>query len=418
MQLEMSDFIPDISIEDFMYSLPADRIAAFPADQRDGAKLLVFNSGRISEDKFPLVKNYLPPSALLVFNDTRVIHARLLFKRPSGAIIEILCLEPAGHLQPELSFRSTDTVTWNCIVGNLRKWKEPSLTMEVITAEGLILLTAIRGKSTSDGVEVTFTWNNPRVNFAAILERAGKLPIPPYLNRETTELDELRYNTIYAEKEGSVAAPTAGLHFTTELLEDLKAEGMSMGKITLHVGAGTFKPVKPGAISDHEMHEERMVVSLEFLGQLMQQLNGGGPVIPVGTTAVRTLESIYWLGVKLMDQPEMEGDLFVEQWLPYQQAYSEISASAAVQALIKYLRSKHLSECHAFTRIMIVPGYQFRIINGLVTNFHQPGSSLLLLIAALIGDDWKKVYQYAMEHQFRFLSYGDSSLLLPATAAV
>ncbi|MFN8152696.1 MAG: S-adenosylmethionine:tRNA ribosyltransferase-isomerase [Bacteroidia bacterium] len=410
----MSDpLLPHLSIDQFHYDLPPERIAAFPAAERDGSKLLIYSSGKINDDRFPRIKDYLPAASLLVFNNTRVIHARLRFKRVTGAVIEILCLEPSGHLNPELSFRSTETVTWNCIVGNLRKWKDPQLTMEVEIDGVPVTLTAIRRNPTADGVEVEFSWNHSRFSFAAVLEKAGELPIPPYLNRDTTEIDELRYNTVYAEQEGSVAAPTAGLHFTEKVLDDLQSNGMAMGKITLHVGAGTFKPVKPGAVSAHEMHEERLVVSLGFLRQLLQQLTDGNPVIPVGTTAVRTLESIYWLGVKIFQHPQPDGDLLVEQWLPYQQGHPDISSSAAVQALISYLQSKQLSECHAFTRIMIVPGYRFKIIDGLVTNFHQPGSSLLLLIAALIGDDWRKIYQYALDHDFRFLSYGDSSLLLP-----
>lgn len=409
----MSAVLPDISIDQFMYELPPDRIASFPTDERDGSKLLVFKSGEISDDWFPEIIRHLPRQSLLVFNNTRVIHARLRFKRATGAVIEILCLEPANHLSPEQCFRSHEPVTWNCIVGNLRKWKDPELRMEIKIGDEPVVLTAVRKELINDGVVVEFSWNRPDIPFAAILDEAGELPIPPYLNRETTDVDTQRYNTVYAKHEGSVAAPTAGLHFTPVILEQLKANGMAMGNITLHVGAGTFKPVKPGPLALHEMHEERMMISRDFLEMLLQQLDAGLPVIPVGTTAVRTLESIYWLGWQVLKQPDFKCELFVGQWLPYQSGQVSLTAKEAVQALLDWLEQQQRTGFHAYTRIMIVPGYRFRIINGLITNFHQPGSSLLLLIAALIGNDWKKVYDHALRQQYRFLSYGDSSLLLP-----
>ena len=317
-----------------MYDLPADRIAAFPAGERDGSRLLIYRSGEIIEDRFPAVKRYLPQGAMLVFNNTRVIHARLRFQRPTGAMIEILCLEPSGHQHPELSFRSTQPVVWNCIVGNLRKWKEADLSMTVQVNGKEVTLKATKQVLLADAVEVMFSWDHPDINFADILEKAGELPIPPYLNRETMAVDELRYNTVYAEKEGSVAAPTAGLHFTETLIDELKSNGAAVGKVTLHVGAGTFKPVKSGPLFQHEMHEERIVVTLGFLQQLCEHISKGKPVIPVGTTAVRTLESLYWLGVKLISHPEWTGELMVEQWLPYQET-SKVTAALALQSLIQ-----------------------------------------------------------------------------------
>ena len=409
----MNQHIPSLSIDDFTYDLPAEKIAAFPPENRGDSKLLVYRKGATGEDKFSQIGEYLPAGAMLVFNNTRVIHARLRFKRATGAVVEILCLEPAAHGLPEQAFRSHEPVSWNCIVGNLRRWKDDALTMEVSINKEIVSLTAVKKAIIPDGVVVEFSWSNRQLSFADILEKAGELPIPPYLNRDTAPIDEIRYNTVYAKHEGSVAAPTAGLHFTPELIDALKSSGVAMEYITLHVGAGTFKPVKSGPVNEHIMHEERFVVSLSFLEHLLRHCQDEKPVIPVGTTAVRTIESIYWLGVRLLKEKELPQLPFLEQWYPYQHDGERPSLTLSLKTLVEYLRMEKREELTGYTQIMIVPGYTFNVVDGLITNFHQPGSSLLLLIAALTGSDWRKIYDYALSHEFRFLSYGDSSLLIP-----
>lgn len=403
----------DLNSKDYTYDLPNERIAKYPLEQRDASLLLVYSEGQISHVVFNQLGNFLPPNAMLVFNDTRVIHARMLFRRPSGAQIECFCLEPANHLSPEQVFASYDPVLWICMVGNLKKWKEDSLEKSFSGTKGGCTLFATKKNQMVDGLEVEFSWSNKNYSFAEVMECCGELPIPPYLNRDAEEGDEIRYNTVYAEQEGSVAAPTAGLHFTTDLMSNIAASGRPLLRLTLHVGAGTFKPVKSERIGEHKMHSERIQVKRGALAELLLQLEKGFPVVAVGTTAVRTLESIYWLGCTLMKNNGYASPLVVSQWLPYEMLSDDIlSAKDAVRAVLMYLEKEDLEELTAFTEIIIAPGYTFRMVDGLITNFHQPDSTLLLLVAAFVGDDWRKIYSYALENNFRFLSFGDSSLLM------
>lgn len=403
----------DLNSKDYTYDLPNERIAKYPLEQRDASLLLVYSGGEISHTVFSQLGNFLPSGAMLVFNDTRVIHARMLFRRPSGALIECFCLEPANHLSPEQVFASSEPVSWICMVGNLKKWKEDSLEKTFSGSKGDCTLFASKKSQSVDGLEVEFSWSNKNYSFAEVMECCGELPIPPYLNREAEEGDEIRYNTVYAEQEGSVAAPTAGLHFTADLMAQLEASGRSLLRLTLHVGAGTFKPVKSERIGEHKMHSERFQVRKSALVNLLSQLENGLPVISVGTTSVRTLESIYWLGCAMMQNNGYASPLVVSQWQPYEKLPGDmLSPQEAVRAVLLYLEKADLEELTAFTEIIIAPGYNFRMIDGLITNFHQPDSTLLLLVAALVGDDWRKIYSYALENNFRFLSFGDSSLLM------
>lgn len=401
--------LPSIEITDFTYDLPEDRIAKFPPQDRSSSKLLIVKSQSLSEDVFFNIEKYLPEGAMLVFNNTRVIHARLRFRRESGAIIEIFCLEPSNQVSPEVSFRMTGKVVWNCLVGNLKKWKGEVLSMPVKMHDSDFHLEArLVNKNEEDNV-IEFSWDHLTCTFSEILEAVGELPIPPYLNRDTEQVDELRYNTVYADQEGSVAAPTAGLHFTDELLNRLEEIGVRKGFLTLHVGAGTFKPVKATQIADHQMHEERFIVNKRLLELLIRQMNDGLPIVAVGTTSARTLESLYWLGLQLKSNPQPR--IFnIRQWEPYEEA-APISVMDALKNILQFMETNQEEELSGYTGVIIVPGYPFRVIDGLVTNFHQPGSTLLLLIAAFIGDFWREVYEYALKNDFRFLSYGDASLL-------
>ena len=403
----------ELNSKDYTYDLPNERIAKYPLEQRDASLLLVYSGRQISHAVFRQLGDFLPSGAMLVFNDTRVIHARMLFRRPSGALIECFCLEPANHLSPEQVFTSSDPVSWICMVGNLKKWKEDSLEKTFSGSKGDCTLYASKKSQSADGLEVEFSWSNKYYSFAEVMECCGELPIPPYLNRDAEEGDEIRYNTVYAEQEGSVAAPTAGLHFTTDLISQLAASGRSLLRLTLHVGAGTFKPVKSERIGEHKMHSERIQVKKLALEELVLQLEKGSPVVAVGTTAVRTLESIYWLGCALAKNIGYASPLVVSQWQPYDMLPDEmLSPQEAVRAVLLYLEKEDMDELTAFTEIIIAPGYTFRMVDGLITNFHQPDSTLLLLVAALVGDDWRKIYSYAMDNNFRFLSFGDSSLLM------
>lgn len=403
----------ELNSKDYTYDLPNERIARYPLEQRDASLLLVYAAGKITHSIFHRLGDYLPAKAMLVFNDTRVIHARMLFRRPSGALIECFCLEPANQLSPEQVFASTDPVSWVCMVGNLKKWKEDSLEKTFSGSKGDCTLSAVKKSQSEDGLVVEFSWSNKQYSFAEVMECCGELPIPPYLNREAEEGDEIRYNTVYAHQEGSVAAPTAGLHFTNELMESLETSGRSLLRLTLHVGAGTFKPVKSEKIGEHKMHSERFQVRKSALVNLLVQLENGLPVISVGTTSVRTLESIYWLGCALSKNGGNALPLVVEQWLPYDMLPGEmLSPADSVRTVLNYLEKTDAEELTGFTEIIIAPGYTYRMIDGLITNFHQPDSTLLLLVAALVGDDWRKIYSYALENNFRFLSFGDSSLLM------
>jgi S-adenosylmethionine:tRNA ribosyltransferase-isomerase len=407
-------FMPDpfaIRIADYDYPLPADRIAQYPLAERDASKLLIFSGERISQDVFLNIGNYLPADSYLVFNDTKVIRARLLFNKTTGAQIEIFCLEPVAPVtEIQAAFRQQAGSAWKCLVGNLKRWKAGILVHEGILNGTSCRLFAEYMNDTGDGSHViAFHWDPPEKSFSEILELSGLIPLPPYIHRKTEPSDATRYQTIYASREGSVAAPTAGLHFTGSVFQQLEKAGIASGKVTLHVGVGTFRPVSVETIRDHSMHHEKIVVSRQTIESLLNSLSR--PVIAVGTTSARTLESLYWLGVRLLLYGH-EPMPAVAQWDPYQGSPGKISTEQALEALLRYLDSQGLEEYSGETQLMIVPGYRFMVISGLVTNFHMPKSSLLLLVAAMIGERWKEVYEYALSHDFRFLSYGDSCLFL------
>jgi S-adenosylmethionine:tRNA ribosyltransferase-isomerase len=403
----------DISIQDFTYQLPESIIAKYPLAERDSSKLLIYKDGEIIENIFAHVCNYLPENSLLVFNNTKVIHARLLFKNKHGTMVEIFCLEPAeGAQEISLAMAQKAYAKWNCMIGRADKWKEKLL--EFTNSE--LHLTAEIVARTADAFVIEFKWSPAALSFAEVLEKSGNMPIPPYLRRKAEAIDDERYQTVYAKFEGSVAAPTAGLHFTPKVFENLQTRHIQNCFLTLHVGAGTFKPVKAEKIREHEMHAETIEVTLGVIEQLIAALAPsnakGNKIVAVGTTSLRTLESLYWLGLKVNSSPEItDTSADVQQWEPYEENVRELTAHEALSSLIAWMKKNGSEKLIAKTAIMIVPGYRFKIIDALVTNFHQPGSTLLLLVAALVGNDWKKIYNYALEHEFRFLSYGDSSLL-------
>lgn len=419
-----------IKISDYNYDLPDERIAKFPIAQRDHSKLLVYKHGEVSNDVFHHLPTYLPQGALMIFNNTKVIQARLHFRKETGALIEVFLMEPAEPTDYELMFQTTGHCSWLCMIGNLKKWKEGSLKRDFEIKGNKLTLSATMRRGDTLGSEaqemvakgggtnywVDFDWDNDKVSFAEILEAVGELPIPPYLNRKTEESDKTTYQTVYSKIKGSVAAPTAGLHFTDAVLKDLDAHGIDREEVTLHVGAGTFKPVKSLEIEGHQMHTEYIVVHRRSLEKLIKH---ECRVIAVGTTSVRTIESLYYMGVHLLKHPEAnEEELHVNQWDPYELSedgnlVDGITPMQAIQAIIDYLDRNGLEALHSSTQIIIAPGYQYKIVKMLVTNFHQPQSTLLLLVSAFLKGDWKKVYDYALSHDFRFLSYGDSSLLIP-----
>lgn len=419
-----------IKISDYNYDLPDERIAKFPIAQRDHSKLLVYKHGEVSDDVFHHLPTYLPQGALMIFNNTKVIQARLHFRKETGALIEVFLMEPAEPTDYELMFQTTGHCSWLCMIGNLKKWKEGSLKRDFEIKGPKLTLSATMRRGDALGSEaqkmvakgggtnywVDFDWDNDKVSFAEILEAVGELPIPPYLNRKTEESDKTTYQTVYSKVKGSVAAPTAGLHFTDAVLKDLDAHGIDREEVTLHVGAGTFKPVKSLEIEGHQMHTEYIVVHRRSLEKLIKH---ECRVIAVGTTSVRTIESLYYMGVHLLKHPEAnEDELHVNQWDPYELSedgnlVDGITPMQAIQAIIDYLDRNGLEALHSSTQIIIAPGYQYKIVKMLVTNFHQPQSTLLLLVSAFLKGDWKKVYDYALSHDFRFLSYGDSSLLIP-----
>jgi S-adenosylmethionine:tRNA ribosyltransferase-isomerase len=388
-----------LNINDFNYELPPEKIAQFPLEKRDHSKLLFYRNGKWQHDIFYNLKDHLPPGCLLVFNDTKVIHARLLFKKDTGSVIEIFCLEPY-KMELQTAFQQKKSSRWNCLVGNNKRWRSGKLKIEVAG----ITLTAEKFEQVNEGYVIGFSWLPENINFSELLERVGKIPLPPYIDRDAEQNDNLRYQTIFARNEGSVAAPTAGLHFTEKIFLGLDEAGIKRQSLTLHVGAGTFKPVTAQNIYDHSMHEEHFSVSREFLDALLKRLREKRPVIPVGTTALRTLESIYWLGVKRI--LKTGNNFFLDQWEAYELMKKEINAEEAVSALLED------EAIHGITRLMIIPGYPFKIANGIITNFHQPKSTLLLLIAAMTGNRWKEAYTYALQNNFRFLSYGDCCLFI------
>ena len=431
--------IMNCKISDYNYPLPDERIAKFPLQERDKSKLLLYRHGEVGEDVFSNLPSYLPKGALMVFNNTKVIQARLHFRKPTGALIEIFLLEPVAPRDYEQMFQSRGECSWICLIGNQKKWKEGALcsTLPSLNTQ----LTAQRGAPCGTGIRIDFSWDNPDVSFSEILEAAGELPIPPYLNRETQESDKTTYQTVYSKIKGSVAAPTAGLHFTDRVLQALDQHGIDRDEVTLHVGAGTFKPVKSEDISGHEMHTEYICVQRRTIEKLLAH---DCQAIAVGTTSVRTLESLYYMGLKVLRNPDVsEEELHVSQWEPYTLAQASLAndsrsssarlqsevaqvtakrfaseelptkASTSLRALLDWLDRHHLSALHSSTQIIIVPGYEYKIVKMLVTNFHQPKSTLLLLVSAFVGGNWRTIYDYALAHDFRFLSYGDSSLLIP-----
>ena len=401
-----------IRISDYNYDLPDERIAKFPIAQRDHSKLLVYKHGEVSDDSFFHLPDYLPEGALMVFNNTKVIQARMHFRKETGALIEVFLLEPADPTDYELMFQLTSHCSWLCMIGNLKKWKEGTLKRDFNIKGQPLTLTATRRQMVGNSHWVDLKWNNANVTFAEILEEVGELPIPPYLNRDTEESDKTTYQTVYSKIKGSVAAPTAGLHFTEDVLHAIDEKGIDREEVTLHVGAGTFKPVKSEEIEGHEMHTEYICVRRETLEKLIAH---DAKAIAVGTTSVRTLESLYYMGCRLARNPELsESELHIDQWEPYEErAGEEIAPKEALQHLLSWLERHHLPALHSSTQIIIAPGYEYKIVKMLVTNFHQPQSTLLLLVSAFVKGDWHKIYDYALAHDFRFLSYGDSSLLIP-----
>ena len=399
-----------IKIEDYNYPLPDERIAKFPISRRDQSKLLIYNKGSISQDVFYHLPNYLPSDTLLVFNNTRVIQARLHFRKMTGALIEVFLLEPAVPTDYEQIFQARSHCSWYCIIGNLKKWKEGDL-QKIMDIHGKeITLTVRRQEMHQTSHKVDFEWNDNSISFAEIIDAVGELPIPPYLNRNTEESDKITYQTVYSKIKGSVAAPTAGLHFTQEVLDAIDQKQIIREEITLHVGAGTFKPVKSKEIEGHMMHTEFFSVKKTTIEKLIHY---HASAIAVGTTSVRTLESLYYIGCKLANNPEYSSELLhVDQWEPYDMHY-QLSPIEALQQIMDYMERNHLNVLQADTQIIIAPGYDYKIVKMLITNFHQPQSTLLLLVSAFVNGDWRRIYDYALANDFRFLSYGDSSLLIP-----
>ena len=398
-----------IRISDYNYPLPDERIAKFPIAQRDHSKLLVYRKGKVSHDVFYNLPEYLPKGALMVFNNTKVIQARMHFRKETGALIEVFLLEPAEPSDYELMFQTSEKCSWYCLVGNLKKWKEGTLRREIEVKGQQIVVSATRGPIHGTSHRIDFEWTGG-ISFAEVIDAMGELPIPPYLNRETQESDKTTYQTVYSKIKGSVAAPTAGLHFTPEVLAAVDAHGIEREELTLHVGAGTFKPVKSEEIQGHEMHTEYISVRRDTIRKLIAH---DGCAIAVGTTSVRTLESLYYMGLKVMQNPDAaEEDLHVNQWEPYSEV-REVPTVEALTALGDWMDAHGLEVLHSSTQIIIAPGYEYHIVKMLVTNFHQPQSTLLLLVSAFVKGDWHKIYDYALANDFRFLSYGDSSLLIP-----
>jgi S-adenosylmethionine:tRNA ribosyltransferase-isomerase len=407
--MKLPETISQLSIDEFNYELPDERIAKYPLEKRDQSKLLIWKDRKITDDRFLNLPEWLPEKSLLIFNNTKVIRARLLFKKETGANIEIFILDPVSPTDYAQNFQQTIKCQWKCVVGNLKKWKDEKLKLPISIGDKKIILGAEKKEITGNTCTIEFSWNGDQTTFSEVLEAAGNIPIPPYLHRDSEEIDKTRYQTVYSKIKGSVAAPTAGLHFTENVFKSLENKGISTLELTLHVGAGTFQPVKSLQIESHEMHTEHFLVQRSFIETLIKHQ---GSVIAVGTTSVRTLESLYWLGVKAFNHQDLNPEEFVvAQWEPYQSS-TGITRDKAFQSLLNYLDKNRFKQINSATQIIIVPGYQFRVIDGMVTNFHQPQSTLLLLISAFIGDNWKTIYQHAFENDYRFLSYGDSNLYL------
>ncbi len=400
----------EISILDYTYTLPDEKIALHPLVQRDASRLLIYNKGKIEESKFAHIDKFLPAGTLLVFNNTKVINARIRFKKATGATIEIFCLEPEGDIKEYSSVMSaTGSVQWKCLVGGAAKWKDEVLEKIILIEGKEVLLRAEMVERLSEAYSIRLSWLPASHSFAAVIEAAGDVPLPPYIKRNTDEADHSRYQTIFAEEEGSVAAPTAGLHFTPGIFAALPAKKISKAFVTLHVGAGTFKPVKSTTMSGHQMHAEYIDVEPALIEQLIKNL---GNITAVGTTSLRTIESLYWLGVKAYQDPLIK-ELRLSQWDVYEDPLVDagISQADALRALLAWMKKNTLETLFTQTQLLIAPGYLFRVANNLITNFHQPQSTLLLLVAAAIGEDWKLMYEYALQNDFRFLSYGDGNLI-------
>ncbi|MDE3185382.1 MAG: S-adenosylmethionine:tRNA ribosyltransferase-isomerase [Bacteroidota bacterium] len=403
----------NLSINDFNYDLPEEKIAVYPLPERDQSKLLIYQNGNISEDIYRNIADHLPENSFLVFNDTKVIKARILFQKPTGAIIEIFCLEPHEKINDyAVVLQQKNSTRWKCMIGGAGKWKEKYLEKTLTINGEEIILKAELVEKLSDAYVVELTWNPGHFSFAEIIDHAGETPLPPYIKRKAEENDEERYQSIYSHYEGSVAAPTAGLHFTEHIFSSLKNKNIETGFVTLHVGAGTFKPVKSENMEGHEMHSEWIDVSTKFIEQLIQNILNG--VFCVGTTSVRTVESLYWMGLKAFINPKINfEDLKINQWEVYEDQFlkTNLSPKESLTSLLEYLNKKNLNRLFIQTQIIIAPGYEFKITKGIITNFHQPKSTLLLLVSAMIGEKWRDVYNYALNHQFRFLSYGDGCLI-------
>ncbi|MFA6750855.1 MAG: S-adenosylmethionine:tRNA ribosyltransferase-isomerase [Fermentimonas sp.] len=406
--------IGNIKISDFTYILPDEKIAKYPLSQRDSSKLLIYKDSKVSSSEFSLLTEYIPENSLLIFNNTRVIHARLHFTKVSGAIIEVFCLSPYEPGDYVLNFQQRGECSWTCMIGNARKWKDEVLSMEIdingigVTINAQKVMTTDNTTKSSSDVTVRFSWDNNDFTFSELLEVAGKLPIPPYLNRPAEAKDDETYQTLYSHVEGSVAAPTAGLHFTPEVMDKLTSKRIQTAEVTLHVGAGTFKPVKSEVIADHEMHTEFISVPKETIEKI---INHTGDIIVVGTTSMRTVESLYYIGKKLKETPDIKPHkLAVNQWDPYSEEESA-DPYIVLRFILDYLEQTDQDQLISATSLMIAPGYTFHYPDAMITNFHQPQSTLLLLVSAFVGDEWKNIYEYALHNNFRFLSYGDSSLL-------
>lgn len=400
----------NLRIADYSYHLPDARIARFPLENRDASKLLVYRNKQLSTETFVNLAQYIPEYSLVVFNNTRVIHARLLFKRATGAQIEIFCIEPVSPADHLHNLSSTGTCVWKCMVGNSKRWKSgESLELQIVHEQQTIVISAFVLERTDDMPIIRFQWEPAELHFADVLLHAGLLPLPPYLNRENTSSDEQTYQTIYARWDGSVAAPTAGLHFTPKVLQSFNSRQIQQTEITLHVGAGTFKPVKSDQLDGHAMHEEHLVFPIEAIRKLHQQLRNKKPVVAVGTTVTRSLESLYWFGVKL--RQNRENPFQLRQWEVYDTIDDLPDPAKSLEYILMYMEKMDMDEINGSTSILIAPGYAFRLVDILITNFHQPGNTLLLLVAAFAGEAWRKIYDYALASDFRFLSYGDSSIL-------
>lgn len=405
-----------LQIKDFDYNLPDEKIAKHPLAERDASKLLIYKHGEIKTDNFIHLAGYLPENALIIFNNTKVVEARLLFKKPSGTTIEIFCLEPAGdYADITTAMLQHEHVLWKCLAGNAKKWKDEILVKQLLHNGKEIELSAKKLSRQAENFIIEFSWNDEQLSFAEVLHIAGVIPLPPYMHRDAEEDDKKRYQTVYAKYDGSVAAPTAGLHFTDNVFEKLSAKKIERDFVTLHVGAGTFKPVKTETIEAHEMHSEFFEVSVELIKKLMAK--SSNKIIAVGTTSLRTLESLYWMGVKIRQRSAVNGqqnipidDITIHQWDVYELDAENIPVEDALRALVEWMAVHKLDKLIAKTQIIIAPPYKLKVADILITNFHQPKSTLLLLVAAVIGNDWKKVYDYALNNNFRFLSYGDSCL--------